>query len=409
MSEMIKNRRFRQEKLKELIQRLHDGEPMEVVREEFGRWFSSVSPQEITEMEQALVEDGLPVQEIQRLCDVHASIFKGSVEDIHAMDEHVDSGHPIHTFKRENELIGELIREEILPNLESFVTDMDRKAYEMLKLAWMKLQTLDRHYARKENLVFPIMERYGMIAPTQVMWGVDDEIRDGIRGVAAFLEEKPVPLESLEEMAYETIEKAQEMIFKEENILFPMIADAFTQSDWIAVEQASAEVGYTLIAHVPRWLPEDPESLSGEADRVGVDLDVRMDAGSLSPIEINAILNTVPFDMTFVGADDRVKYFTQGQERIFERPRTIIGRQVKYCHPPKSVHIVEEIVADLKSGKKSHEDFWIRLGDVFAHIRYYAVRDASGKYLGTLEVTQDIAPIRNLEGEKRLVKPVEKE
>ena len=135
----------------------------------------------------------------------------------------------------------------------------------------------------------------------------------------------------------------------------------------------------------------------------GSDSKVSFDAGSLTAQELNAILNTVPFDMTFVGDDNRVKYFTQGKERIFERPITIIGREVKNCHPPKSVHIVESIVEDLRSGRKDHEDFWLNIGERFVHIRYFAVRSKEGQYLGTLEVSQDIKPIRELEGEKRLV------
>jgi len=130
---------------------------------------------------------------------------------------------------------------------------------------------------------------------------------------------------------------------------------------------------------------------------------IKFDAGSLTSEEVNSILNTVPLDMTFVDADNRVKYFTQGKERVFERPLTIIGRQVKMCHPPKSVHVVEQIVSDFREGKKDNEDFWIKMGDMFVYIRYFAVRSKKGEYLGTLEVTQNIKPITELEGEKRLM------
>jgi len=130
---------------------------------------------------------------------------------------------------------------------------------------------------------------------------------------------------------------------------------------------------------------------------------IEFDAGFMTPEEINAILNTVPYDMTFVDKDGAVKYFTMGKDRIFPRPRTVIGRQVKNCHPPASVHVVEKIVEDFKSGKKDHEDFWIHMGPRYVLIRYYAVRNSKGEYLGTLEVTQDIRPIQEITGEKRLV------
>jgi hypothetical protein len=197
--------------------------------------------------------------------------------------------------------------------------------------------------------------------------------------------------------------------------MLPMIEEVFTASEWMDIEKESYGIGFTLIEGVERWSPDIKEDTYTEFKKeVGVSetpnyvakdsqSKVAFDAGMLTAEEINSILNTVPIDMTFVGADNRVKYFTQGKERIFERPLTIIGREVKNCHPPKSVHIVEKIVGDLRTGKKEHEDFWIRMGEAFVYIRYYAVRSKQGEFLGVLEVSQDIKPITELEGEKRLM------
>jgi len=123
----------------------------------------------------------------------------------------------------------------------------------------------------------------------------------------------------------------------------------------------------------------------------------------MMPEEINAVMNTIPLDMTFVDAKGRVQFFSNGKERIFPRPLTIIGREVKNCHPPQSVHVVEKIVEDLQSGKKDNEDFWIKMGDKLVYIRYFAVRNKKGEFLGTLEATQNITTIQELEGEKRLM------
>ena len=166
-----------------------------------------------------------------------------------------------------------------------------------------------------------------------------------------------------------------------------------------------AMIGYCLINPDTAWEPArvEPEE---QAKREGEPEDniVRFDAGVMTHEEINALLNTLPLDITFVGKDDTVRYFTQGKERIFARPKTIIGRHVQNCHPPASVHIVEKIVEDLKSGKKDHEDFWIRMGDdTIAYIRYFAVRNAEGEYLGVMEISQNIKPIQELSGEKRLL------
>ena len=245
------------------------------------------------------------------------------------------------------------------------------------------------------------------------MWGVDDEIREMLKGVISKLEKEATP--EIAEEVNELTNRINEMIFKEEEIMFPMILEKFTQDEWIEIEKAGDDIGYTLIASAKQWTPQDKNVLDttksdenkGADNVVTVQKDssskILFDAGSLTAEEINSILNTVPIDMTFVGADNRVKYFTQGKERIFARPVTIIGREVKNCHPPKSVHIVEQIVEDLKSGKKDNEDFWIKMGDVFVYIRYFAVRNKKGEFLGTLEISQNIKPIIELEGEKRLM------
>jgi DUF438 domain-containing protein len=364
-------------------------------------------------MEHALIMEGMPVENIQLLCDVHASVFKGSVREIHA-DDGMPVNHPVYLLKRENRLIRTLISEKVLPSLAEFTNNADLETSEALKASLQELQQIDKHYARKEYLIFPVMERNDITAPPQVMWGVDDEIRAKLKSVVSMLQMPVADMSSVKELTEEVTEQISEMIMKEEEIMLPMIADVFTEKDWESVSASSDDFGYMFAEQIEPW--KAPEMTSGEAvDGSGVcdgeraeevmdqSKHIVFDAGRLLPEEINAILNTLPLDMTFVGADDRVKYFTQGKERIFDRPITIIGREVKNCHPPKSVHVVEQIVADLRSGKKDHEDFWISLGDRFVHIRYFAVRSKDGGFLGTLEVTQDIKPLRELEGEKRLM------
>lgn len=411
MSEFINNREHRQEKLKELIKRLHDGATVDEVKADFDKLSTGVSAIEITEMEQALVNEGMPVEEIQRLCDVHASVFKGSIEDIHAEDgfsvSDFDEGHPIHTLKKENRVIEDLLENKVLRYLDEYTEYPSIEREANLSGAIDKLATIDKHYSRKENLLFPYMEKHDITAPPQVMWGVDDEIRGKIKVVQTLLEDKKPAVAEINTRVRELVDQINEMIFKEEEIMIPMLLETFAMEEWIAIEKASAEIGYTLLHAVKRWIPKVVEKSEGDTLVSGENMqeatgNIKFDAGSLTPEEINSILNTLPLDMTFVGADDRVKYFTQGKERIFDRPITIIGREVKNCHPPKSVHIVEQIVEDLRSGKKDNEDFWIRMGDMFVYIRYFAVRNKAGEFLGTLELTQNIKPITELEGEKRL-------
>jgi len=409
MSELINNKEKKQAKLKAIIKKLHDGATVEDVKAEFDKLTIGVSSAEIVEMEQALVDEGLAVEEIQRLCDVHASVFKGAIEDIHNDDPTpppaLDKWHPINTFKKENRAIEDIIENKILISLEN--SDKDG-----LISGLKELSLIDKHYVRKENLIFPIMEKFNITAPPQVMWGVDDEIRQKIKDITNWIVSSD-NISSLDTEVRDLTTQVNEMIFKEEEIMTPMIMDVFTQDEWSAIENSSSEIGYVYIGKVQPWTPSGadivppaPQAPQGaQAQYVATDSDskISFDAGKLTAKEINSILNTVPIDMTFVGADNRVKYFTQGKERVFPRPITIIGREVKHCHPPKSVHIVESIVEDLRSGKKDNEDFWIRMGDKFVYIRYFAVRDKQGEFLGTLEVSQDIKSITELEGEKRLV------
>ena len=197
------------------------------------------------------------------------------------------------------------------------------------------------------------------------------------------------------------------MIFKEENILIPLLAEKFTEEEWRQIDAESRELGF-IVGEMPEWKRSLDLSFYASTkanNKVEQELSksiITTPTGSFTSKELIAVLNTLPFDITFVDKDNRVKYFSEGPERMFTRTKAAIGRNVSNCHPPASVHIVEGIVEDLRSGKKDHEDFWIRMGEKFALIRYFAVRDEKGEYLGVLEVSQDIKPIQEIEGEKRL-------
>jgi PAS domain S-box-containing protein len=407
MSEYINNREYRQKVLKELIMELHNGKSVEEVKERFGQLIEGVSATEISAMETALISEGMPVTEVQRLCDVHAAVFKGSIEEIHRPEKEEDNpGHPVFTFRAENRAIERLLRRQIRPVLGEFLQDNNSESHDKLNDAMMQLWELDKHYLRKENLLFPYMEKYGITAPPKVMWGVDDEIRADIKEVIRLLKENKSDKQKLGEQLEAALGRVEEMIFKEENILFPMVLETLSEDEWLKIAKESTELGYCLYEPKQEWRPvkvnvEAKVQLQGEAP--AGDGYINFDTGLMSQTEIEAVFNTLPVDITFVDKDGAVKFFTQGKERIFPRTKAVIGRQVSNCHPPASVHIVEEIVEDLKSGKKDHEDFWIRMRDKYVHIRYFAVRDKDGNFLGVLEFTQDIAPIKELEGEKRLV------
>jgi hypothetical protein len=396
MSEKINNREYRKNVIKEVIKELHDGKTVDQVKQKFEDAFAGVTATEISEAEQALINEGLPVSEVQRLCDVHSAVFKGSIEEIHReTDPAKIPGHPANVLMLENRKLEKIIEEKLKPYLE----ETGKGALEAVLKGLDELSVIDIHYSKKENLLFPYMEKYGITAPPKVMWGVDDEIRDDLKMLKSdlshgvFKDEHKKSVEAL-------LNRINEMIFKEESIMIPMLLDKMTQDEWKSVADDSSEIG-NIIEFVPVWRP-DKEAKEEYKEDIKEPGAIILPTGVFNIKELTHMLNILPIDITFVGSDDTVKYFSQSSERIFARTKTIIGRNVSNCHPPASVHIVEQIVEDFKSGKKDHEDFWIKMGDKYVYIRYFAVRDEEGIYLGVVEVTQNIKSIQEITGEKRL-------
>ncbi len=405
MSEVINNREYRQKVLKELIMELHNGASLEDVRERFASLIEGVTASEISDMEQNLIMEGMPVEEVQRLCDVHAAVFKGSIEDIHKEEIRKPAetaGHPINTFMLENRELEKLI-ERVKVHIEDFKSTGTKEGLYALASDVNEMLDVDKHYSRKENLLFPYLEKYGITAPPKVMWGVDDEIRRALKGIRSSISSYEGNKDTVIKDISEVAEKIKDMIFKEENILFPMAVDTLTEDEWYSIADESDEIGYCLTQPSGKWVPDRAGMAADKKIEAQPDGNVRFETGFLAMKELNAILNTLPVDITFIDKDDIVKYFSMGKERVFARTKAIIGRNVQNCHPPASVHIVEKMVEDFKSGKKDSESFWISMGSFYVYIRYFAVRDEQGNYMGTMEVTQDIKPIQSIKGEKRLV------
>lgn len=416
MSELINNREngisvqrsVRINMLKNIIKELHHGKSVEEVKSKFNDAVGEITVEEISELEQVLMqEEGIPVTEVQRLCSVHAAVFKGSIQEIHrAHAPEEQPGHPVHTFKMENQEIDRLANFKIALHLDQFLKDQGEANRLKLLEDFSLLYDVDKHYSRKENLLFPFLEKYGIFGPTKVMWAVDDGIRIGIKEVKSKLANFDGNAEMLVGLAKRVLHEVTEMIYKEENILLPMALGKLTEDEWLQIAAQSEEVGYCLTAPEQQWTPEraaEPDADKGLESSPLQEGYVRMSTGILSVKQLESILNHLPVDLTFIDKNDIVRYFSHGKERIFVRTKAVIGRSVQNCHPPQSVHVVNQLLADFKAGVKDEEDFWIPLKDKFVYIRYFAVRDEEGKYLGTLEFTQNIKPIQELTGQKRIL------
>ncbi|MCR6095193.1 DUF438 domain-containing protein [Salipaludibacillus agaradhaerens] len=409
MSEMINNREKtsgeqteRQQLLKEIIKELHEGKPVEAVRQKFEQAIDSISVSEISQMEQALMEEeGISVEEVQRLCSVHTAVFKGSIEEIHQEEKLGHKpGHPVHTFIQENKEIDRLVNFTLTLHRDKFAKDPSEKTSSLILDDLNRLLGIDNHYSRKENLLFPYLEKYGIFGPTKVMWGVDDRIRDAIKAAKLKLETDSWEADEMVEAIDYIISELSEMIFKEENILLPMALEKLTEDEWLKIEREGDVIGYTLITTPAPWQPDREDLQSEGFMKDGI---VQLETGIMSVQQLELMMNHLPVDITFIDEHDVVRYFSHGKERIFHRTKSVIGRSVQNCHPPQSAHIVNALLDDFKSGKKDVEDFWIPFKDKFVLIRYFAVRDKEGNYKGTVEFTQNIKPIQEISGEKRLM------
>ncbi|MCZ7558126.1 MAG: DUF438 domain-containing protein [Bacteroidia bacterium] len=411
MSELINNAQKRKELLKHLILQLHKGEAPEQVRTRLEEILGSIPYGEVVEVEQELIAEGLPQEEVLAFCDIHTRVLDGKID--HSNIRLVPPGHPADTFSKENRELQKLtheIRELCAPATQ---LPADAVASQLLKIRGLfnLLWDVDKHYRRKENLLFPFLEQKGITGPPAVMWGKHDQTRELLKAAReALAVESGMTQEEFaataELLLLPATQSVDDMIMKEEDILLPMCLDQLTDLEWYEIYRQTPEIGFCLYDPQVEWRPKDSveapvEAMEGDA--------VRLPSGQLTPAELTAILNTVPFDLTFVDKDDKVKYFTQGTERIFDRNRAILGRDVRLCHPPSSVNIVDTILLDFKSGKESSAPFWIQLHGKFIHIEYFALRDKDGSYLGTLEVSQDLTAKRALEGEQRLLSYAVKE
>ena len=411
MSELLSKK----EKLKEALKELHKGKNVEEVKKEIKDLLASISPSEIPLIEQELMQEGITPEQIASLCDLHAELFR---EALQKKIELPPPGHPLHTLYMENE--------EITKDAEKLIQYAKEGEFKKMEELARRLRTLDfNHYEREEMLIFPYLERRGITAVPSTLWRKHDEVIIKIRQLIKFLENKNY--DRAKQKAMEVANLLKDMVFRENKILYPTLKELLTEGEWVAIRQQENEFGYYKV-NPPEWksnakplhpyeidvkiteekmekLPQEIKKmaaeLKGDESKIERKGDIKLDFGYLLPKEINEIFKTLPFGITFIDAEDRVRFFSG--KRIFIRSPSVLGRPVQLCHPPKSVHIVEKILKAFKDGSRDYADFWIKMGDKFVYILYIPVRDENGKYMGTLEIEQEISKLRELKGEKRIL------
>ena len=540
----------RAEALRSLLDRLSEGEDLESVRADFVRDFKDVDPAEIMRAEQGLMESGMPLSKVQKLCDVHSALFHGETreekianaeravqaslknqagkEEKNYINKSLEAdaliqipGHPLSTFTKENEALGKYL-ENTKARWESLVESLSGKAggknkaeiaeraqgaervqgaegaqavqgaqgapdWEALLAVFSeelaKLRSFIVHYAKKGDLLYPLLKvKYDISGPSQVMWTVDDEIRDTLGELNRELSEKSKGVRALkntgedlddEEEEYSRSKaeiaerilnsfflknylavrnRMEEMIYKEENILFPMCALQFQKEEWIQIYFDSKDYEACFSVENATWkeaeengntpekwraieaagesereksakeaseehsgdfhnaaLPQGAgkmledllrrvESLEGKSGHSGEspsasDGEIIMPGGHLKKNELIAMLNTLPVEITFVDKDNINRFFNEGP-KVFKRPQMAIDREVFSCHPPKVEPMVRMIIGNFRDGKEDEVPIWMEKGGKPFLVRYMAVRDKEQNYVGTLEAVTDMTEVK---------------
>ena len=386
----------RVEQLKSFLKRLGTGEELGTVREDFVSQFAHVEASEIMKAEQGLMREGTPLAEVQQLCDLHSALFHGStiheqmdaehakVEAVLEAQEKSQSvvtlvetvGHPLNRLTEENKALDALIEVTKVKVASKTATVDDVNEVRQVSI----------HYAKKGDLLYPHLKvAYDISGPSLVMWTVDGDIRDGFGRLAR--------AESIDDAWYEEFDglltRAQEMIYKEQNILFPICAENFSAEEWYQIYKDTEQ--YEEIFGVERvaWAEAESALAAKAAPTSGDSNTIALIGGSLTLEQLDAMLNTMPMEITFVDHVDINRYFNDG-EKVFKRPTTAIGRDVFSCHPPKVEPIVRGIIESFRNGERDNVAVWLeKVGRPF-YVNYMAVRDQNNNYLGTLELVQDM-------------------
>lgn len=445
------------EKLKSYLKRLGEGESLEAVRKDFSEEFQGVEASEIMKAEEAILAEGTPITEVQKLCDVHSALFHGTTDYSNKHEKSAAlsqvKGHPLQTFTQENEALTKLIdrMKELLHDTDETTGSGSRHADEkqadtgnlpvdekqadtgnlpQIAALLLKIREVAVHYAKKGDLLYPHLNaRYGIAGPSAVMWTADDEIRDELGALCKALQKgretvgqnatgsKKMADKSPQwdvkwlERLQKVLMRAEEMIYKENHILFPNCAVNFTEEDWMGIYRDAKDYADCLGVHgevweeAENWLrkekeakktvfkgTKDNQASEGEEDRAGSNFSdgvIHMPGGHMTIRQLTALLNTIPLEISFIDAEDRNCYFNEGP-KVFKRAQMALGRSVFTCHPPKVETMVRRIIGEFREGTLDRVPVWMDKGGRTMLVIYMAVRDESGEYMGTMELVQDM-------------------
>jgi hypothetical protein len=397
MSENININSKRIEELADFSRRLINGENGRMLIEKHKKVIDSVTPTEAMQVIDIMISEGFAIEKVKASVGKLINVFYKSLSAFNW--EKPKEGHFLYYLMRENREVQKIMT-ELKSVTKIFFNGKDQDIpglTQKLRLIVGKLKNYELHYIKNENILFPFIEKtFPEYRCLKIMWSFHDDFRMSLKALGLILQSEFPDSELLNREIGKLFFVVLPIVFREEQVVFPVAIRAIPEKNWGEMMEQSFETGWCFIEQPERKYNKSQESsdLNGR---------VNLGTGFLTTDQLILLLNNLTVDITYIDQNDEVQYFSGGKERIFPRSNAIISRKVQNCHPPESVHIVNEIINAFRNGLKDHADFWIQMKDRIIYIRYFALRDEKGEYKGTIEVSQDVTSIRLLQGEKRLL------
>ena len=398
MSEFLNNHAENAGYLYEYCSRLIAGDNGRALYDQYQQWIDQVDAEEAMAVLDRLLTSEIPFDQVKanvgKIMNVFYKPLNSSEPDIPG------SGHFLYWLMEENRHAEKIMQElkEVLKTVQSAEETNLPGIFAAITRLVNQLKSYELHYIKKENILFPHIEnRFPAYRCLQLMWSFHDDFRKSMKSLEQILSSEEPDTTQLSREMGKLFFVVLPIIFREEKVVFPVALRYIPQEDWEDMMQQSFETGWCYVE--PPQVQKENNSAPGLAEEGVIDLGT----GLLTPVQMVLMMENLPVDITFIDENDEVRYFSGAKHRIFPRSKAIIGRTVQNCHPPSSVHIVNEIVEAFRSGEREVAEFWIQMRGRFIHIRYFAMRDEQGNYRGTIEVSQDVTGIRELSGEQRLL------
>lgn len=429
------------EEVKNLLKKIHSGASVEELKDRFRELLSTVSPLEIPLIEQELVREGIPVSEILKMCDLHVELFRDSLASRELGD--VPRGHPVYLLVKENDVLlkkSEVLRVVASVLLSSANLDEVGKYLEELSTVLRDLKKIKLHYRKIQMLIFPYLERRGITAVPRVMWGREDQVIVKLRELSELVDSTPRPpadatlARNIARRALEVSQEISDLVFRENKILYPATLALLSTGEWAAIAEEARRFPWLVQIESGEWSPSEkpvmpyevtPTLTEDQVEKLPPEFkfmalskgivpdtydiresgDLELGTGFLSAEEVSGVFRSLPIEVTYANKDDRVKFYSESElSGGFARARTIVGRKVEFCHPPRLELTVRKVVDAVKSGKAPYREFWTKSGDRVMRVIIAPVKNARGEIIGTVEVVEDLTDvITNVEEIKKKI------